>query len=119
VTDAPTEREGEGTWAKLRRRKVVQSGLAYAAGAWALLQVFGFAADSFGWPASSKQLAMLAFALGLPVAVVLAWYHGDRGNQRVAPSELALITALFVLGGTVVWWWGQRPESQLDAGAAG
>ena len=27
----PTEGEGEGTWAKLRRRKVVQWGIAYAA----------------------------------------------------------------------------------------
>jgi hypothetical protein len=39
VTDAPTEREGEGTWARLRRRKVVQWSLAYAAAAWTLLQI--------------------------------------------------------------------------------
>ncbi len=38
MTDTPTERDDEGTWARLRRRKVVQWGLAYAAGAWALLQ---------------------------------------------------------------------------------
>jgi hypothetical protein len=44
VTDAPTEREDVGAWAKLRRRKVVQWGLAYAAGSWVLLQVLGFAA---------------------------------------------------------------------------
>jgi hypothetical protein len=35
VTDTPTEREGEGPWTKLRRRKVVQWGIAYAAGDWA------------------------------------------------------------------------------------
>ena len=39
MTDAPTEREGEGAWTKLRRRKVVQWGITYLAGAWALLQV--------------------------------------------------------------------------------
>ena len=83
MTDAPTEREDEGAWAKLRRRKVVQWGLAYAAGAWALLEVVGFAADSFGWPVIAKQLAMLGFALGLPIVIVLAWYHGDRGYRRV------------------------------------
>jgi len=33
VTDTPIEREIEGAWAKLRRRKVVQWGIAYAAGA--------------------------------------------------------------------------------------
>jgi hypothetical protein len=44
MTDAPTERESEGAWTRLRRRKVVQWGLAYAAGAWVMLQVIGFLA---------------------------------------------------------------------------
>jgi hypothetical protein len=33
LTDAPDTLEREGVWARLRRRKVVQWGLAYAAGA--------------------------------------------------------------------------------------
>ena len=37
MTDAPTEREGEGALSKLRRRKVVQWGIAYAVDAPALL----------------------------------------------------------------------------------
>ena len=45
MTDGPQEGEGNSLWNRLRRRKVVQWGLAYAAGAWALLQVVGFAAD--------------------------------------------------------------------------
>jgi hypothetical protein len=125
VTDAPTEREGEGAWAKLRRRKVVQWGIAYAAGAWALLQVLGFAADSFGWPAITKRLAMLGLAMGVPVTVVLAWYHGDRGQQRVTRSEFLIVTVLLLLGGGLVSWWGHVAEaptaatvSRAPAGAA-
>jgi TolB-like protein/lipoprotein NlpI len=105
----PTADEG-GTWAKLLRRKVVQWGLAYAAGAWALLQVFGFAADSFGWPAIAKQLAMLGLAVGVPIAVVLAWYHCDRGDQRVTRSEVAIIALLLLIGGGLVGWWGHVAE---------
>ena len=37
MTNSPPEREAEGTLAKLRRRKLVQWGLAYIAGAWAVL----------------------------------------------------------------------------------
>ena len=38
MTDTPAEREVDSTWTRLRQRKVVQWGLPYLAGAWALLQ---------------------------------------------------------------------------------
>jgi TolB-like protein/Flp pilus assembly protein TadD len=108
VTDAPREREGEGAWANLRRRKVVQWGLAYAAGAWALLQVVGFFADTFHWPELAKQLAAIALIVGSPIVLVVAWYHGDRGQQRVTRPELAILMLLCVLGGGALWLYGQR-----------
>ena len=40
MTNAPTEREGEGAWTKLTRRKLVQWGVAYAAGAWQVTQAW-------------------------------------------------------------------------------
>src|SRR5512137_1657069 len=105
VTGAQQERDGEGAWYRLRRRKVVQWGLAYAAGSWALLQVIGFAADAFHWPDVVKQFSMLALAIGLPLALTLAWYHGDRGEQRVTGAELAVLTLLLFLGGSVLWFY--------------
>jgi hypothetical protein len=87
LSDTPTERDCDGAWVRLRRRKVLQWGLAYAAGAWALLQVIGFAADAFHWPDVAKQLSMLTLAIGLPVAMTLAWYHGDRGELRHEPAR--------------------------------
>ena len=108
MTDAPTEREGDGTWAKLRRRKVVQWGLAYAAGAWALLQVLGYLADAFHWPDFVKQVGAIGLAAGLPVVLVVAWYHGDRGQQRVSGAELAILSVLLALGGGALWLYGQR-----------
>ncbi len=110
MTDAPTEREGDGAWTKLRRRKVVQWGIAYLAGAWALLQGIGFAADAFAWPSAIKQVALLLLLIGLPIVLVLAWYHGDRGEQRVSRSELAILTLLFLLGGGGLWLYGQRSQ---------
>ena len=50
MTDAPTEREGEGAWTKLRRRKVVQWGIAYAAAAWTLLQVIEYLGETYCAP---------------------------------------------------------------------
>jgi TolB-like protein/Flp pilus assembly protein TadD len=108
LTDASNVRDDERAWANLGRRKVVQWGLAYAAGAWALLQVIGFAADAFHWPDVTKQLSMLTLAIGLPVAMTLAWYHGDRGEQNVTRAELAVLTLLLFIGGGVLWLYKNR-----------
>ena len=75
---SPTERAAESTWTRLRRRKVVQWGLVYIAGAWGFLQ---------------------GLEVGLPVVLVLAWYHGDRGQQRVSTPEFAILTLLLLLAG--------------------
>ena len=86
----------------------MQWGIAYVAGAWALLEVLGFAADAFAWPAVVKPLAMLGLVLGLPVVVTLAWYHGERDQQRVTGQELAILTVLLLIGGGVLWWYADR-----------
>jgi len=117
VTDPPAERVEEGAWAKLRRRKVVQWGIAYAAGAWAVLQVVGFAADTFDWPRQIQQFASIGLAVGLPVVLVLAWYHGDRGQQRVSGAELAILAVLLALGGGALWLYGQR-NARVPAASA-
>ena len=101
MTDTPIERAADSIWTSLRRRKVVQWGLAYAAGAWVLLQVLGFATDTYGWPTVIARLAMLGLTLGLPIVVTLAWYHGDRGQQRITGSELAVLSLLLFLSGGV------------------
>jgi hypothetical protein len=61
-----------GIWQKLRRRKVVQWGVAYCAAAWALLQGLEYATTTFLWPQPIQQLATLALMIGLPIVLVLA-----------------------------------------------
>jgi len=116
VTDTPTERGAESTWARLRRRKVVQWTVGYVASAWALAQALALAADTYRWPPVITQVAMLGLALGLPIVVTLAWYHGDRGQQRVSRQELAILTVLFLVGGGLLWWFSDhRAESPATA----
>ena len=118
MSDAPTEREGEDAWTRLTRRKVVQWGIAYMAGAWGLLQGIGFTADAFSWPSATKQIALLLLLIGLPIVLVLAWYHGDRGVQRVTRVELTILTLLFLLGGGLFWRYdrlsGESPATNSE-----
>lgn len=102
MTDS-TGQAADRFWTRLRRRKVVQWGLAYAATAWTLLQGLEYAIETFHWKEQIRQLATLVAVLGLPVVIVIAWYHGDRGNQRVKSTELVIVAVLFLLSGIVLW----------------
>jgi TolB-like protein/Flp pilus assembly protein TadD len=117
VTYTPTEREGESIWTRLRRRKVVQWGFAYVAAVWGLLQGLQFLADIYGWPVQLLRPVTLALALGLPIVVTLAWYHGDRGEQRIHSTELAIISLLFLASGGIFWLYdrGRESDSERDA----
>ena len=108
--NGPQDGEGEGAWTKLTRRKVVQWGIAYAAGAWGVLQGVQFLAEAFEWPTRVLKLSTFALLVGLPVVLVLAWYHGDRGEQRVGRIELAVVTLLFLLGGGLFWRYERASE---------
>ena len=112
----------DSLWDKLRRRKVVQWGLAYAAGAWGLLQGLEYVSDTFGWPQQLQQVATLALLVGMPIVLVVAWYHGDRGEQRVTAIELTIITLLFLVGGGIFWRYEraheEAPPAAVSTGAA-
>jgi len=117
VTDA-TDTEIESTWAKLRRRKVVQWGIVYAAGAWGFLQGLEYVSEAFGWPGRLRQIAILALLIGLAVVLVVAWYHGDRGEQRVSRTELTIITLLFLVGGGIFWRYDKASDAPAPAAAS-
>ena len=120
MSEAPSERLGEGAWSKLRHRKVVQWGVAYCAATWTLLQLIDFLSGTYGWPLAVRQLATPALAFGLPSVLVIAWYHGDRGEQKVGASELAILVGLVALLGGGLWWYASRLDvSAWQADKAG
>jgi TolB-like protein/Tfp pilus assembly protein PilF len=121
VTDAPTEREGEGAFSKLRRRKVVQWSLAYAAAAWTLLQVIEYLGETYAWPPAIRQIVTPALALGSLLVLVLAWYHGDKGDQRVSRPELAILATIVTLVCGTLWWYVSRIDESawvVDTGVS-
>ena len=113
----PTEQGGEGTWANLRRRKVVQWGAAYAAVAWTLLQGIEYLTETYAWPLRVRQVATLVLVSGLPILLVIAWYHGDRGEQRVSSTEVTIIALLMLLAGGLLWRY--EPSDERPAATSG
>jgi TolB-like protein len=115
VTDTPTEREVGRIWTGLRRRKVVQWGLVYVAAAWGFLQGLEYVSEAFEWPPQIRQIALIALVIGLPIVLVLAWYHGDRGQQRISTPEVAVLTLLLLLGGGAFWYYQRASETAMMA----
>ena len=60
-------------WGELRRRKVVRVAIAYAIGAWVLLQVGETVFGVLEFPGWTTKALLAALAVGMPVALVLAW----------------------------------------------
>src|SRR4030095_11970179 len=89
--------------------------IAYAAGAWGLLQGLQYVSDTFGWPRQIQQFGTLALLIGLPIVLVIAWYHGDRGRQRLSAPELAIFLLIFLAGGGIFWLYQQGGDTLTTA----
>ncbi|HEU0207714.1 MAG TPA: tetratricopeptide repeat protein [Candidatus Udaeobacter sp.] len=88
---------------RLKQRKLVQWVIAYIAAAFALLQGIDIIAQQFGWPEGVRRGITLALVVGFFVTLVIAWYHGERGAQRVSGTELLIIGLVLALGGGFLW----------------
>jgi serine/threonine-protein kinase len=90
-------------WARIRRHKVVEWTLAYAAFGYATLHLVEMLRDAFEWPVVVPRLTVFGLVLGTPVAMTLAWYHGHRAQHRVNRRELSILIALLLVAGSVLW----------------
>jgi TolB-like protein len=136
--DAPTSNDGEavlvqptpatlpdpphgssGLWERIKRHKVVEWTLAYAAFAFALLHATTLLSDALEWPHLIVRSLTLILVVGLPVAPILAWYHGVRALRRVSAAELILIALLLAIGGTLLWRYPRAAPERTVAAATG
>jgi serine/threonine-protein kinase len=92
-----------GLLAELKRRRVLQVALLYAAVAWSITEVVSFLLDALPvFPPWSKALVAIVFVVGFPVAMLLAWRFdiGKDGIKRTHASSREgrlVIAAAFVL----------------------
>ena len=103
---------------RLRDRKLVQWALAYIAASFALIQVLDIVAQRFGWPEPTIRFIIIALGIGFFVTLVLAWYHGERGVQRLNGAELLILALLLTIGGGLMWRMARTPEAATPATSA-
>jgi len=92
-------------WSEIRQRRITQIVVAYLAGGWMVLAVVDQFVDREVLPPVIYRLVLTVYVIGILAALVVGWYHGELGQQRAQPREvamLALIGVAAVVGGTVV-----------------
>jgi TolB-like protein/Tfp pilus assembly protein PilF len=103
---------------RLRERKLGQWALAYLAGAWVLLQGLDLIGHQFDWPTGLLRGITVVLGVGFFTTLVLAWYHGERGVQKVSSIELLILALLLAIGGALLWRFARTAQEATPAAAA-
>jgi TolB-like protein len=102
-------------WRRINDHKMVQWSVAYIALAYGLQHGVILTSESFEWPNAVARISMLLLALGLPVVMTFAWYHGERASQQFTKAELSILSALLVIGSLLFYAFVQ-PSAEVVAG---
>jgi TolB-like protein len=104
-------------WRRVNDHKMVQWSVAYVALAYAIQHGVTLTSEAFEWPHAVERISMLLLALGLPVVMTLAWYHGARASRRISGPELTIIAILLVMS-SLLFFVFVRPSAEIAAGTA-
>lgn len=80
---------------ELHRRNVFRAGIAYAMGAWIVVQIADVLISTFDAPDSAMQVLVFALVLGLPTALVFSWFFeitaaGIKRTEEISGEGRAL-----------------------------
>jgi TolB-like protein/tetratricopeptide (TPR) repeat protein len=85
-------------WAEIKQRRITQIVLTYLAGGWMALAVVDQLVDRAVLPALAYRVGLTLYLFGFVVALILGWYHGEKGHQRAKPVEMVLVGIVSLVG---------------------
>jgi serine/threonine-protein kinase len=97
--------------ADLRQRRLVQIFLTFLAGSWIVLEAIDQLVNNDVLPLLAYQLALVAFLAGVPAALIIGWFHGERGHQQAPKIELVMLSVLAI--GAVAGGWRVVSRAQV------
>jgi eukaryotic-like serine/threonine-protein kinase len=81
-------------WEKLKERRITQLVIAYVAGGWIALTGVDQLVDRQVLPELIYRISLVLFVGGLGIALILGWYHGEKGRQKVTLPEVVLLVVV-------------------------
>lgn len=98
---------------KLKQRKIIQWSLGYIAAAWVIAQVAELLGDPWGIPPGWIRMLHLFLVAGLPITLILSWFHGERGGQRIPGLEVGSVVVVLMLAGAAATSLGPDPSRDI------
>jgi len=101
-------------WQRLKEHRIAQWSVGYVAVAYGIQHAVSLTIEAMEWPHGLERASMILLALGLPLAMAIAWYHGERATRRISGPELTIISLLLV-GLSLLFYVYVRPSEQIAA----
>ena len=73
---------------KIRERRRFKVALSYVGGAWVALEVTDQLTSRSVVPELVYQIVLMWVIVGVPAALLIGWYHGEKGDQKAPRSEI-------------------------------
>ena len=97
---------------QLQERHVLRTAVLYLGAGWVGLEFIGFVVENYGFERVVLDCSLVMIGVGLPIALIISWYHGAGGRQNVPRSEGLMVGGLILVGllGSGVILTRDRPE---------
>src|SRR5580700_7788444 len=112
----PSGDRASALWRRIKEHRIAQWTVGYVAVAYGIQHAVTLTSEAFKWPDAVIRISMLLLALGLPVAMTLAWYHGERTARRISSGELAVVSVV-LLGISFAFYLFIRPAADVASRA--
>ncbi len=98
---------------RFKQRRFFQILVSYLAGGWIAVEVVDQLVDRGRLPDIAYTLVLIWYVAGIGAALLVAWYHGEKGRQRAPFSEMAAlaiiaVTTILLTGSTVATYIANR-----------
>ena len=103
-------------WRRAKEHRIGQWTIGYVAVAYGIQHAITLTAEAFEWPNAVIRLSMLLLGLGLPIAITLAWYHGERASRGFSRAEFSILATL-LLGVSILFYTFVQPATRTPTAA--
>lgn len=104
-------------WRRVKQHRIAQWTVGYVAVAYGIQHAVTLTSEAFEWPHAITRISMLLLVLGVPLAIVFAWYHGERVSRGFSRAEFSILATL-LLGVSILFYAFVQPATPTATAAS-